>query len=112
MSGSGGGGGGGDIGFAPVDSGASCADLKFDTTLTSVDDSVLATVVVGDELDVALASSNGAQSIQVQTASGDVLGAIVDSVPELLRCIQEGTQYKARVSDINGGSVRVEVSAR
>jgi hypothetical protein len=110
MSGSGGA-GGGVGGFGTPDSDVKCDDLKFSTNLTSIDDEVLKSVEEGTWLDVKL-SDDPVRSIQAQTSEGGILGAIVDSVPELIRCLQGGTEFDAEIKSLEGGIVRVEVSSR
>jgi hypothetical protein len=107
---SGGGGGGGT--YSPPDTGVSCANLKFDAPLQSVDPDAVRGLAEGDELTVRLGTADGASIVEVVTGVGDYVGALIDRIADLLRCIQDGYEYVATVISIDGGDVRVRVRAR
>jgi hypothetical protein len=112
MSGGGGSGGGG--GFGPPDSGTDCQRLRFLATLQSPQAQAVAEISVGDVLDVVLApgSAETPPVVEVRRADGTVVGALIDHLRELLRCMNQGFEYAAEVLDISGGSVRVRVGPR
>jgi hypothetical protein len=103
---SGGGGGGGS--FAPPETAVDCARLRFTARLQSLQEEVVATISVGDQLEVLLGTGQH-PVIEVRDANGEVAGALIDHVTDLLRCIQDGYQYVAEVKSVDGGDVRVEV---
>jgi hypothetical protein len=90
----------------------SCASLKFDAPLQSVDPDAVRSLTEGDELTVRLGTADGASVVEVVTAGGDYVGALIDRIADLLRCIQDGYEYVATVISIDGGDVRVRVRAR
>lgn len=106
MSGSGGGGGGGGGGSTP----SPCETLRFEAQLTSPQAAVVATLSVGDVLDVALANLKGQTVVQV-LKSGQVAGGLTGPDAARLRtCLDDGHNYMATVLVINGGQVRVRVT--
>jgi hypothetical protein len=107
---SGGGGGGG--GFVPRDEGVDCGDLRFVAVLQSVQADAVADLSVGALLDVALRADGHPPVIEVRSAEGVLVGALIQRVTELLRCLQDGFQYVAEVLSIDGGHVRVELRSR
>jgi hypothetical protein len=107
MSGSGGGGGGG--GFDPP--GSSCADLEFDTQLSSPKPAVVTQLKVNDLLDVVTQVVAGA-TVVVALHKGQVAGGLASPLVQRLReCIDGGTAFTARVLSVNSGQVRVHVEA-
>lgn len=105
MSGGGGGGGGGG-GSTP----SPCETLRFEAQLTSPQAVVVATLSVGDFLDVALANLKGQTVVQV-LKSGQVAGGLTGPDAARLRaCLDDGHNYVASVLGINGGQVRVRVT--
>lgn len=107
---SGGGGSGGS--YSPPDTGVRCASLKFDAPLQSVDPDAVQRLIERDELTVRLGTADGASVVEVVTAGGDYVGALIDRIADLLRCIQDGYEYVANVVSIDRGDVRVRVQAR
>ncbi len=108
MSGSGGGGGGG--GFDPP--GSSCADLEFDTQLSSPKPAVVRQLKVNDSLDVVTQVVAGA-TVVVALHKGQVAGGLASPLVQRLReCIEAGTAFTARVLSVNSGQVRVHVEAK
>lgn len=106
MSGSGGGGGGPDT---PV---YSCEDLVIDTQLSSPKDQVVDKIKVGDVLEVAVQTKGGTTSVVV-LHKGKVAGGLASpQLQQLRECINEGTDYHAKVTSKNGGQVRVRVEAK
>ena len=110
MSGGGGGGGRGG-GFASGGEQADCGALRFTAALQSVQPDAVANLSVDEILTVALRTDGHPPVIEARTAAGVVVGAIIQRVPDLLRCIQDGYNYVAEVLEIDGGHVRVAVRA-
>jgi hypothetical protein len=106
MSGSGGGGGGGTE--TRVDD---CAELVIDTQLSSPKADVVDKIKVGDILQVATQTKAGTVMVVV-LYKGKVAGGLASTeVRRLRECINEGTEYYAKVLSKNGGQVRVRVEA-
>jgi hypothetical protein len=105
MSGSGGGGGGGG---APM---GTCETLVIDTQLSSPKPSVIALINVGDLLEVTT-ETNGDTTTVVVKHDGAIAGGLASPLLQRLRqCIEDGTQYSAKVTAKKDGMVRVRVSA-
>lgn len=104
MSGSGGGGGGGGD---PLPS--SCETLKFDAQLVSPQPAVVASLKIGDVLEVALAVLKGQTVVQVLKNRQAVGGLTGPDANRLRNCIEDGHDFKAAVLSVNGGQVRVRV---
>jgi len=107
MSGGGGGGGGG--GGVP-DVVVACDLLKFEAQLTSPQPAVVATLTVGEVLDVALANMQGQLVVQVLKAGQPAGGLAGPDATRLRNCMNDSHQYTATVRAINGGQVRVMVA--
>jgi len=106
MSGSGGGGGG-----SPETPVASCEDLVIETQLSSPKDDVVDKIKVGDSLDVGIQTKSGT-SVVVVLYKGKVAGGLASPLVGRLReCLNNDTQYKAKVLSKSGGQVRVRVEA-
>jgi len=106
MSGSGGGGSGG--GGGTYDD-APCDRLRFDAQITSPQAPVVATISVGDVLDVVVATMHGVLVVQV-LKNGQVAGGLAGPDASRLRnCIDKGFVYRAVVLAVLGGQVRVRV---
>ncbi len=105
MSGSGGGVGG----FSPQFD--SCESLVIDTQLSSPKQAVVERISVGDTLIISTQNYGGA-AVVVAIYQGEVAGGL--AAPEIGRlrtCIEDGTQYLAKVVAKNDGQVRVRVTA-
>jgi len=84
-------------------------DIDEITVINSPDRSVLATLRVGDSLIVELLSGPPRRLI-VKSASGAVVGSITSaSLPQLVKCSQNGVQYYAEVLGIRGAVCQVRV---
>ncbi len=79
--------------------------------MSGVQDSVLASLTVGNVLSVGL-QQTPVRAIVVREAGGQVVGALTTRVRELLRCLQQQVDFEAEVLAINGGDVRVAVRPR
>jgi hypothetical protein len=103
---SGGGGGGG----WPEETLRSCDDLEFETTLSSPQADVIGDLQQGDELDIALDTSDGVSKVVARDTGGQVAGTITSGeFAALLRCLQEDNTYVAEVINVSGGLVRVRI---
>jgi hypothetical protein len=107
MSGSSGGGGGGSWDPPPT----RCELLVIDTQLSSPKAAVIASISVGDILDVALRPHDGGVLVVVLHNEEVAGGLASPNLPRLRECIEGGTQYAAEVNAINGAQVKVRVSA-
>lgn len=86
-----------------------CESVRFDNQLTSPQPAVVATISVGDILDVVLVTMNGQRVIQA-LKNGNIAGGLAGLDANRLRiCIDDGHVYKATVLSVNGGQVRVRV---
>jgi hypothetical protein len=84
--------------------------LRFDAQLTSPQAAVVATLSVGDVLDIALGNIKGQTVVQV-LKTGSIAGGLTGPDAARLRsCIDDGHSYGATVLTINGGQVRVRVT--
>lgn len=104
---SGGGGGGGIGGGYANDS--PCDKLRFDAQLTSPQPSVVGTLMVGDALDIVVATMNGQVVVQVRKAGNLAGGLTGPDATRLRNCMDQGHQFGATVLTVNGGQVRVRV---
>lgn len=86
-----------------------CESVRFDSQLTSPQPPVVATLNVGDVLDVVLVNMSGQRVIQV-LKNGNIAGGLAGLDAYRLRtCIDDGHVYRATVLSVNGGQVRVRV---
>jgi hypothetical protein len=115
MSGSGGGGGGsrgggGARGGSPDVGQTPCEALAFETQLSSPKSDVIAGLKVGEVLDVVLKQDGGVQTIQVLRAQKVAGGLTAPDVKRLRECILSGHTYKATVTAVTGGQVKVRIN--
>lgn len=107
MGGSGGGGGG----WAPSGPAPRCDTLSFTATVNSPQPAALATVNVGDILDVSL--SPPPQQTVLVSKQGATVGALTGSkISTLVSCLQNGYRFEAEVVSLNGGICSVDVRPR
>lgn len=96
-------GGGGNIYDTP------CDRLRFEAQLTSPRPAVVATLFVGNVLDISVVNMGGQVVVQV-LKNGQVVGGLAGPDATRLRnCIDQNHEYRATVRAINGGQVRVLV---
>lgn len=108
MSGSSGGGGG--IGFASGE--VACDALVIHTQLSSPVPGVVKHLTQGDVLTVEVEQTGGTQYV-VAKHNGAEAGSLASAqIIRLIECINQGTSYKAKVTAVNGGQVKVKVEAR
>ena len=92
---------------------AVCRSLDFLTALASPDPDGVDALREGDVLDVDLIVERGVTVIGVRPHDGAVVGTVVfEQAAQLRSCLQQGFEYQARVISIEGGIVRVQISAR
>jgi hypothetical protein len=71
---------------------------------------VVATLKVGDMLDIDVAQMGGQVVVRV-LKNGQLVGGLAGPDATTLRnCIDDGHDYRAEVLSINGGQVRVQVT--
>lgn len=105
MSGSSGGGSGGGGGYDD----APCERVRFEAQITSPQAPVVATISVGDVLDVIIATMQNVLVVQV-LKNGQVAGGLAGPDASRLRnCMEQGYSYRAVVLSVLGGQVRVRV---
>lgn len=81
------------------------------TALNSVNRTVLATLRVGDVLDVVF-QAGPPQQLLAQTR-GQTVGSITSpSMPQIIQCIRAGHAYEAEIKSIRGAICQVEVRRR
>jgi hypothetical protein len=101
------GGGGPDVGFGGPGGGdgvTPCDALTFSDRLQSADPAVVATLTVGQTLDV---ERQGYGVITVAPAGR--AGVLHNQLTRMLQCLQEGYIFKADVQSITGIEVRMHV---
>lgn len=104
MSGSSGSGGGGGV----YDD-APCDRLRFEAQITSPQGPVVATISVGDALEIMTATMQNVLVVQV-LKNGQIAGGLAGPDASRLRnCMEQGYTYRAIVVSVNGGQVRVRV---
>jgi hypothetical protein len=107
MSGGGGGGyvGGGDGGRSGGGGSDDC-DIVEKVPLNSPKKAVLATLKVGQDLDVVLVN----KSLVARDKAGHDAGSLTPrSLARLIACIEEGNEYLAAVVKVVGGACEVEI---
>lgn len=103
---SGGGGGGGGDPDPPV---SPCDRLRFEAQLSSPQPAVVATIQVGDILQIVVATLKGTLVVQVLKDGQPAGGLTGPQAAQLRNCIDQGHNYQATVRIVNGGQVRVIV---
>ena len=89
-----------------------CLGLSFTTTLASTDPGEVDSLRAGDILDVALIEEDGVTIIGVVQNDGAVIGSVVSGqMVQLKECLQRGFTYDAEVGSVDGGVIRVHISA-
>lgn len=100
-------GGGGNYPGGTSDPSLPCNELSFETNLASPVEAIVNQLRQEDTLDVIL--EPGARQRVVTRFRGEDAGSIVERLPDLIRCIQSGTNFRAIVMTTDDGLVRVEV---
>jgi len=84
--------------------------LVEDTNLNSPVPAVVATLKPGDVLTVRLEPGPPVRVV-VQTAAGLTAGSITGAkLPQIIKCLEAGVNYKADIVSVKGAAVRVRVS--
>jgi len=103
--------GSGSRNWEPTNPTSPCSQLSFRAHITSPKPQFLGTMKVGDVLDVQ-ADPNPPHAVSV-IFQGSPVGTLTGpDISALIRCIQNGFEYKAKVLEIRGGDCIVEVSAK
>jgi hypothetical protein len=90
---------------------SSCSLLVIETQLSSPQPNVIGTLTLGEVLDVDL-QQTGVVAVVVALKNGVVAGGIAaTSLNQLRDCIEGGTVYQATVTGINGGQIRIRITA-
>ena len=106
MSGSGGGSG---LGFGGGGGAISCSSLSIITQLASPKAAIIATLKVGELLNVELTPPAG--PVQLLTNTGEIAGAVLSpDVAELIQCLNDDYKYAAKVLEIKGGNCKVLIT--
>lgn len=92
--------------YSPGGAETSC-DIWLTTVLASPDPDAVIDLTVDDVLRVALRESP--RSVVAERLDGRVVGAITQRAADLARCIQDGSEFIARVTGITGGAVTVDI---
>ena len=95
------------------DSPIECDQLIFETTLSSPQMPVVATLSAGHSLDVALRIEGDTRMIAAMLSDA-VVGTITEKryLASLIRCLQQGGEFSAGVISVEASIVRVEVHPR
>jgi hypothetical protein len=103
-------GGGGSRNWDWTSTQVDCSTLVERTFLNSPVPAVVATLKVGDILQVTLSTVNSATILEAVADGGDIAGSLTPArLPQIVECIGKGFTYVAIVQEKNGGSVRVEI---
>jgi hypothetical protein len=98
--------GGGGGRYYPSQDFDNCQTISIQTSLASPVPAVIGTLSVGDILDIALLTATG--PAQVITNAGAIAGALLPpELSRLIRCMNEGHQYTAKVTAIAGGNCEI-----
>ena len=93
--------------------GRDACDLTFRTNLFGPVPQVVATLRVGDILDIVLLSQNQPPAVGVYTRSAPIqqAGTIagVRQLPDLINCMQDGHNYEARITQLADSAVTIDV---
>ena len=96
--------GGGTFDGPSEDSGRKCDELRFETAIASPNPNVIENLSLGDVLEIEI--REGAIALVHRTG---IAGSIVQNVPELIRCLQQGYEFEGEIKSIRGGRVDIEV---
>ena len=87
-----------------------CEQLVIDTQLSSPRAEVVDRLTAGNLLEVAL--DEGRRDVVVVRHRGDLAGGLASpNLGRLRVCLSGGTRYQAEVVEVNGGQIRVRVTA-
>lgn len=94
-------------GSTPTGDGADCAAFYKNIPLLSPNPEVVNSLEKGDQLEFDISEVEGKKVLRV-TRNTAVAGAVTKNAAQLIRCIQNGHNYIAIVTEINEGSVMLE----
>lgn len=104
-----GGGDGGDFGGGGGPSTFDCSKVSIKTNVISPDPAVLATISTKVTLNIALRTATG--PLLALTSAGKLLGSVFTKDPtSLIKCINDGYEYKATILSITGGDVQILIT--
>lgn len=84
-----------------------CSTLTFDATVNSPQPGALATLKVGDALDVVPTHAGQGAAVSHQ---GNVVGALTGTrVAQVINCMNSGFNYSATVKTLSGGQCIVRI---
>ncbi len=90
-----------------------CRTLSGQGTIMSPVPAVLATLSVGEYLDITLRTVTSLQGV---TASGQVVGGVFVNPSSLqsaiIACINDGNEYQGRITSLVGGSCELIITAK
>lgn len=85
-----------------------CEDISFSTKLASPNPDVIATLNVGDLLEILSEPPSG---LRAYTKDGKLAGSLLTSYRNKLNiCLAEGYRYVGKVSKLSGGSCEIYVT--
>lgn len=90
-----------------------CDELAFSTNVFGLVHGLVDRVSKGDVLSIVLSDEDGdSPVVAVNLPNGERLGSIAgcNQLPELVKCLQEGVNYKAKVINTDGSQITIEVS--
>jgi hypothetical protein len=83
-------------------SSSNCNNIAVKGTVSSPDPAVLATLTVGDKVDIIVRTTTG--PLQAVTKDARVLGSVlVASANTIIECIAEGNSFEGTITLIRGG---------
>ena len=89
---------------------AGCEAIRFETVLASPEQTVVASLLLGQVLLLRLGSQQNRPVLDAVTDAGNRAGSITSmDLTQLIECLQRGHNYVAEVRDLNGGACRVLV---
>lgn len=86
-----------------------CKAFVGETLVNSPDPSILSIISIGDELDVISTVLEGVSVIALSNATG-ILGGLLNYSNILEKCIDQGFDYKATVTELKGAVVKVRIT--
>ena len=94
-------------GPTPTGNGGDCAAFYKDIPLLSPNPEVVGNLEKGDQLDFEVSDANGRKTLRV-LRGGKTAGAVTKNAAQLIRCIENGHNYIAIVTAVDGGSITLE----
>ncbi len=86
-----------------------CTTISIRTHVTSPNPAVLATISVGDILDISITPPSG--PLVAATNTGAILGTVLTArLVDLVNCIKAGHSYQAEVTRITGADCEILIT--